>query len=221
LLATLLILVTAVATGDIVTSKQNPAPKADVVERPTSSPYTGSLDVFEKPGRAEALQIDRVMDLLGIKAGSSVADIGSGSGWFTVLASKRVGASGTVYGVDINQEYVDHLSRRARTEGLSNIRPVLGLVDDPMLPKSSIDAVLILKTYHEFSEPVSIMRRVRESMKRGGRVGIIDRNGTGDDHGVSADVVVEEVQRAGFALVGRHDFVRDEMDYFLVFERRD
>ena len=221
LLAALLVLVTSATTGDVVRSRQKPASGQDVGERPTSKPYTGSLDIFEKPGRAELLQIDRVMDLLGIKPGSTVADIGSGSGFFTVIASRRVGSNGLVYGVDINPEYVEHLAKRARAENLGNVRPVLGFVDNPQLPKGAVDAVLILKTYHEFGEPLPIMRRIRESLRIGGRVGIIDRDGAGDDHGVSADVVISELREAGFVLVGRHDFVRDDMDYFLVFERRD
>src|SRR5438874_5806179 len=77
---------------------------APAPSRKTSEPYTGDLSVFDSPGRERRLQIDRVMDLLGISAGKTVADIGAGSGWFTVRAAKRVTASGTVYAVDINPE---------------------------------------------------------------------------------------------------------------------
>src|SRR5262245_14944526 len=70
--------------------------------RATSTPYTGALSVFDSPGRDKRLQVDRVMDLLGITRGSVVADIGAGSGWFTVRAAKRVAPAGTVYAVDIN-----------------------------------------------------------------------------------------------------------------------
>ena len=84
-------------------ASSTPTPDARI-DRPTSEPYTGSLSIFEDPRRAEKLQIDRVMDLLNIRDGSTVADIGAGSGWFTVRAAQRVGSSGTVYAVDINQE---------------------------------------------------------------------------------------------------------------------
>jgi hypothetical protein len=94
--------------------------------RKTSKPYTGDLSTFEYEGRDEKLQVQRVMDLLRIRAGSAVADIGAGSGWFTVRASKRVGATGIVYAVDINSESIKYIEERARREGLGNVRTILG-----------------------------------------------------------------------------------------------
>ncbi len=83
-------------------------------QRKTSEPYTGDLSIFESPGREERLQINRVMDILGISAGKSVADIGAGSGWFTVRAAKRVDRIGTVYAVDINPEAVRYITGESR-----------------------------------------------------------------------------------------------------------
>lgn len=189
--------------------------------RPTSEPYKGDLGIFESPDRAQKLQVDRVMDLLGIKRGSQVADIGAGSGWFTVRSARRVGNEGFVYAVEINPEYVRHIKRRAKREKLSNIRTVLGKPDDPMLLRASIDAVLLLKTYHEIGRPIAFLRHLRASLRPGARLGIIDRNGKGDDHGVNADVVIKEAAQAGFTLVAQHDFVKgDSVDYFLIFKIR-
>lgn len=85
----------------------SPAPsQPDAVDRRTSEPYRGDLSIFEDPNRERNLQIDRVMDILGIKAGSDVADIGAGSGWFTVRAARRVGDGGLVYAVEINPDYL-------------------------------------------------------------------------------------------------------------------
>jgi SAM-dependent methyltransferase len=198
-----------------------PSPVADdKIDRPTSEPYTGSLSIFEDPKRAEKLQIDRVMDLLGIREGSAVADIGAGSGWFTVRAARRVGAAGAVYAVEINQEYVDHIKTRAEQERLTNIRAILGKEDDPLLPADSLDSILILKTYHEFSKPLTMLRAMRKSLRKDGLLGIIDRNGEGDDHGLNRDAVVREADRAGFVLASEHDFVKpDNMDYFLIFRK--
>jgi SAM-dependent methyltransferase len=190
----------------------------DRVERPTSNPYTGSLSIFEDPKRGEKLQIDRVMDLLKIKEGSGVADIGAGSGWFTVRAARRVGSNGAVYAVDINRDYLSHIEDRAKKEGLPQVRAILGKEDDPLLPARSADAVLILKTYHEIAEPVRLMRNLRAALREGALVGIIDRNGRGDDHGLDQSVVVKELERAGYRLVESYDFVKpDGMDYFLIF----
>lgn len=190
-----------------------------VAARPTSEPYKGDLAIFEDPARAQKLQVERVMNLLGIKRGSHVADIGAGSGWFTVRAARRAGSEGVVYAVEINPEYIRHIKRRAKREKLSNIRTILGKPDDPMLPRSSIDATLLLKTYHEIGQPVAFLRRLRAGLRPGARLGVIDRSGRGDDHGVNADVVIKEAAQAGFRLVARHDFVKgDSVDYFLIFQ---
>ena len=189
--------------------------------RGTSDPYAGDLSIFEGADRAERLKIERVMDELGIKPGVSVADIGAGSGWFTVRAARRVAKDDTVYAVEINQRYVRHIKRRAAKEKLTNIKTVLGKPDDPLLPPRSVDAVLLLKTYHEVAKPVALLRKLRHAMRPGGRLGIIDKNGIGTDHGLNADVVIKEAAEAGFAVVQQHDFVKSEgVDYFLVFEVR-
>src|ERR1700757_3423703 len=93
--------------------------------RKTSKPYTGDLSIFDSPGRDQRLQINRVMDILGITSGKTVADIGAGSGWFTVRAARRVGTSGAVYAVDINPEAIRYIDDRARKEKLHNIKALL------------------------------------------------------------------------------------------------
>jgi len=187
-------------------------------QRKTSEPYSGDLSIFESPGRNERLQINRVMDILSIRSGKSVADIGAGSGWFTVRAAKRVGASGAVYAVDINPEAVRYISDRAGKENLANVKAILSKPDDALLPKDSVDAVLLLKTYHEVAHPVELLRNLRASLRAGAKVGIIDRNGNGEDHGIGSDVVIREAKEAGYRLMEKYDFVKgDKMDYFLVF----
>ena len=187
-------------------------------QRKTSTPYTGDLSVFDAPGRDERLQINRVMDMLGIQPGKSVADIGAGSGWFTVRGARRVTGSGTVYAVDINPEAIKYIDQRAKKEQLQNIKTILSKPDDPQIPAHSIDAVLLLKTYHEVAHPVVLLRNLRSSLKPGAKIGIIDRNGNGANHGVSKDVIVREATQAGYELRDSQDFVKtDGMDYFLIF----
>ncbi len=188
-------------------------------QRKTSTPYTGDLTIFDSPGREDRLQINRVMDILKIAPGSSVADIGAGSGWFTVRASRRVGEHGAVYAVDINPEAITYIQKRAAKAGVSNIQTILGKSDDALLPAGKVNTVLMLKTYHEVAQPVALLEHLRDSLAPNARVGIIDRNGNGEDHGVAEKVVVQEAQQAGYKLVERYDFVKaDGMDYFLVFE---
>jgi predicted methyltransferase len=191
---------------------------APSTQRKTSTPYTGDLSIFEVPGRDERLQINRVMDMLGIEPGKSVADIGAGSGWFTVRAARRVTRSGRVYAVDINPEAIHYIDQRAKREQLPNIKTILSTPDDPQVPPFSLDAALLLKTYHEVAHPVVLLRNLRSSLKPGARIGIIDRNGDGENHGVSKDVVVREAAQAGYELRDSQDFVKaDGMDYFLIF----
>jgi SAM-dependent methyltransferase len=200
-------------------SGQHPASGGAAAEqRKTSEPYTGDLSVFDSPGRDERLQINRVMDILGIAPGKSVADIGAGSGWFTVRAARRVGAGGLVYAVDINPEAVKYVGERAQKEQLQNVKTILSKADDPLLPAGSVDAVLMLKTYHEVAQPVVLLQNLRAALRAGAKVGVIDRNGNGEDHGVGRDVVIREAKEAGFELLKQYDFVKgDKMDYFLVF----
>ena len=197
---------------------QNPASSGLEQQRKTSEPYTGDLSIFESPGRGERLQISRVMDILGISTGKSVADIGAGSGWFTVRAAKRVGGTGVVYAVDINPEAIRYITQRGQKERLQNIKTVVSKPDDPLLPPDSVDAVLLLKTYHEVAHPVELLRKLRPALRPSAKIGVIDRNGNGEDHGVGSEVVLREAQQAGYRLSGQYDFVKaDKMDYFLIF----
>jgi SAM-dependent methyltransferase len=192
-----------------------------VSQRATSAPYSGDLSIFEYPDRDKKLQIDRVMDLLGITAGKSVADIGAGSGWFTVRAAARVGPDGTVFAEDINPKAIEYITARTQKERLANVRTVLGTPDDPKLPSGSVDAVLMLKVYHEIAHPVEVMKLLQGALRPGAKVGIIDRNGNGTNHGLQREIVEKEMAEAGFTLVGKYDFTKaDGQDYFLIFSAR-
>lgn len=194
------------------------ATNAQPAPRKTSQPYTGDLSIFEEKDRDKKLQVERVMDILGIKEGTHVADIGAGSGWFAVRAAKRAGKTGIIYAVDINPESIAHIDRRTRQEGVHNLRAILSDQDDPKLPPGSVDSVLLLKTYHEVAHPVLLLENLRKSLRNGAKIGIIDRNGKGDDHGINRDVVIQEAAQAGYQLQEQYDFVKgDGQDYFLVF----
>jgi predicted methyltransferase len=196
-------------------------PAQTPASHPTSTPYAGDLSIFEEPGRDKRLQIDRVMDLLNIKSGSTVADIGAGGGWFSVRAARRVAPDGRVIAEEINPKAITSIQQRARREHLSNIETLLGTPDDPKLTPNSLDAALMLKVYHEIARPPLVLANLREALKPGARFGIIDRNGTGADHGLNEPILRAEVERAGFRQVARYDFTKaDGQDYFLIFEKR-
>jgi ubiquinone/menaquinone biosynthesis C-methylase UbiE len=215
-LALMLALLLSCQTSSVVLVR-SVAQAAPGEHRKTSDPYTGDLSIFESPGRDKRLQIDHVMDLLGITSGKTVADIGAGSGWFTVRAARRVGEGGKVYAVDINPESIRYIDDRVQKEKLLNVKTILGKADNPLLPANAVDAVLLLKTYHEVAEPVALLRNLRAALRPGAKVGIIDRNGNGEDHGVGREVVLREAAQAGYRLLNQYDFVKgDKMDYFLV-----
>jgi ubiquinone/menaquinone biosynthesis C-methylase UbiE len=207
----------------LIASPQTASPVAPQGEqRKTSEPYTGDLSIFDSPGREDRLQINRVMDILGIAPGKAVADIGAGSGWFTVRAAKRMSGRGLVYAVDINPEAIRYVDDRARKEQLQNVKTILGQADNPLLPARSVDAVLLLKTYHEVAQPVALLQNLRAALRPGAKVGVIDRNGNGENHGVGRDVVIREAKQAGYKLIDQYDFVQaDKMDYFLIFATKD
>src|SRR6202162_3263564 len=107
----------------LIASPQTASPVAPQGEqRKTSEPYTGDLSIFDSPGREKRLQIDRVMDILGIAPGKIVADVGAGSGWFTIRAARRVGNAGVVYAVDINPEAIRYINGRSKKEKLNNVK---------------------------------------------------------------------------------------------------
>jgi len=119
---------------------------------------------------------------------------------------------------DINPLAIEHIGKRARTEDLTNIRTVLGRPDDPMLPPESVDAVLLLKVYHEIAHPVDFMKKLRPALHPGGRIGIIDKNGNDSNHGVNHAIVEKEMGEAGFRLSVTYDFTKaDGQDYFMIF----
>jgi ubiquinone/menaquinone biosynthesis C-methylase UbiE len=216
----MLLFVCLLVPGQVPWAQESAAQPAQ--QRKTSTPYTGDLSIFESPGRDQKLHINRVMDILSIARGKTVADIGAGSGWFTVRAAKRVTNGGLVYAVDINPEAVRHIADRARQEHLPNVKTVLSKPDNPELPADVVDAVLLLKTYHEVADPIALLRNLRASLKPNARIGIIDRDGNGEDHGVQKEVVVREAGQAGYRLLEEHDDLvkADKMDYFLVFEAK-
>ena len=217
LLAAIILLVTASTTP----ASHAFAQTATGAQRPTSTPYAGDLSIFEYPDRDQKLEIQRVMTLLNLKPGKNVADIGAGSGWFTVRAARRISPGGTVFAEDINPDAIKYIPERAKKENLANVEEVLGTPDDARLAPASIDAVLMLKVYHEIAAPIPFMQRLRASLRPGARIGIIDRNGSGTDHGLKQDILEHEMTEAGFHEVAHYDFTKkDGQDYFLIFEAR-
>ena len=179
------------------------------------------LGLLEAPDRDLWQRPDQIMDAMGIADASVVADIGAGSGWFTIRLARRVGPQGVVYAEDIQKEMINAIFRRVGREGLNNVRPVLGLKSDPRLPASSLDAVLMVDAYHEVEDRVTMLANLAKALKPQGRLGIVDfkLDGTGPgpapEERVSPDVVVNDAKKAGLKLIKQEPFL--QYQYFLIF----
>jgi ubiquinone/menaquinone biosynthesis C-methylase UbiE len=183
------------------------------------------LGLLEAPDRYEWQRPDLIMDALGIAEASTVADLGAGSGWFTVQIARRVGPNGLVYAQDVQQLMLVAISRRVQREGLRNVRPVLGTESDPRLPQGTADAVLIADVYHEIDDRVTFLANAAKALKPQGRMGVIDFRldgggpGPSRDERVSPDVVTRDAQAAGLRLLRDEQFL--PYQYFLIFGRAE
>jgi ubiquinone/menaquinone biosynthesis C-methylase UbiE len=117
---------------------------------------------------------ERAIDVLKIEKGSTVADLGAGSGYMTVKLSKKVGPQGKVYANDIQPAMLDLLNKRLARAKISNVIAVLGTQDDPRLPVETLDLVLMVDVYHELSQPQLMLRHIRASLKAGGRLVLLE-----------------------------------------------
>jgi ubiquinone/menaquinone biosynthesis C-methylase UbiE len=147
---------------------------------------------------------DLAMRLIRVARGSTVADLGAGSGYFTTRLARAVGAQGRVYAVDIQQGMLDLLQKTVARERLTNVIPVLGAVDDPRLPPESLDLVLMVDVYHEFSAPQTMLQHIKRALKPGGRLVLLEYRAEDpdvpilSDHKMTKAQVKLEVEHEGF-----------------------
>ncbi len=156
--------------------------------------------------REQEEEPDKALAALQIPRGAKVADIGAGVGFFTWRLADVVGPSGTVYANDIQPEMIRMLKKNIADRGLTNVQPVLGKIDNPMLPKGTLDLALLVDVYHEFSEPQKMLDRIRESLKPDGRLVLLEYRKEDPDvpirpeHKMSVAEVKAEVEPEGYKL---------------------
>ncbi len=181
------------------------------------------LGMLEGPDREAWQRPDQIMDALGLADGSVVADLGAGGGWFTVRLAKRVGPNGLVYAEDIQPQMIEAIHRRVAREGLGNVVPVLGLADNPALPSSSLDAALMVDTLYEVENRQQLLTNVRDALKAGGRLGVVEYRSDGGGPGpapeerMPSQQVVRAAEAAGFRLLRHEQFL--PYQYLLIFVR--
>jgi len=183
------------------------------------------VNQFESPGREV---YDRRFDIVrasSVSPGMAVADIGAGTGLFTRLFSKQVGARGKVYAVDISRPFVENILRESRAQGLTNVEGVVNSADDAMLDTQSIDLAFTVDTYHHFEYPQSMLRSIHEALRPGGRLIVIDfvKDPSRSSAWVMGHVrahkqkVIDEITSAGFELIDDKPLLR--VNYFLEFRK--
>jgi predicted methyltransferase len=176
----------------------------------------GQQGLTDAMTRSAAIEVPRLVELLALKPGMTIADVGAGFGAWTTAFSRWTGPSGRVYATDIGQKQLAFLRETIGTEGLANVTVLEGAERSTNLPVSCCDAILIRDAFHHFTRSADVLRSVAASLKPGGRLAVIDfpprpnseiptgvpANRRG--HGVPPDVVIEEVQEAGLMLVSQN-----------------
>ena len=133
-----------------------------------------AADWLERPEREEEEKTDVMIEALKFREGEVVADIGCGSGYISRRISKKIGAKGVVYGVDIQQEMLDLLAKRMAMFRIENVKPVMGDVTDPKLPPESCDTMIMVDVYHEFDQPYEMIGNMVKALKQGGRIVFVE-----------------------------------------------
>lgn len=184
------------------------------------------LGLLELPDRDIWQPPDQIMDALGIAEASVVADVGAGSGWFTVRLARRVGPNGIVYAQDVQQEMLNAIYRRVLREGLSNVQPILGQGSNPRLPPGKLDAILIVGVYHEIEDRVTMLENLAAALKPQGRIGVIDFKlrpaggpGPPTEERVDPQIVIADAANAKLRLLSQETFL--PYQYFLIFGREN
>lgn len=133
-----------------------------------------AADWLERPGREQEERTDLLVPALKLKPGDVVADIGCGSGYYSRRLAKAVGTNGVVFGVDIQPQMLELLTNKLAAENIFNVRPVLGTVTDPKLPRASVDLILMVDVYHEFDHPYEMVEAMCRALKPGGRIVFVE-----------------------------------------------
>lgn len=181
-----------------------------------------AAELLEGPERDRWQRPAELVRRLGIRPGSAVADIGSGTGYLLPHLSRAVGPRGAVYAEEIQEAFLGPLERRRQK--LGNVEVILGAPEDPRLPPRSVDLFVLLTVYHEVRRPVPFLRKLHGAARPGARLAIIDfdPDRKGDppppkEHSVREAVVLDEAARAGWRLKERVELTPSQ--FFLIFEQ--
>lgn len=207
----------AVAAEPVVAlaPRGEPAAAFPAPDRPVASiisPIWASEDE-----RRSADETGQVFGLLGIKTGMRVADVGAGSGYYTMLLARAVGPKGEVIAQDITPDYLAALQKRVLKARLSNVKVGLGEEHDPRLPPGALDAAVLIHMYHEIAQPYALLFNLATAMKPDSLVGIVDLDRSTDEHGTPPELLRCELAAVGYREAGFH-MLRGGVGYLAIFK---
>lgn len=224
----------ALVTLLAATAAQPHAPPADATQAPAHGDHATVhhrfedvdrwVEVFDDPARAAWQRPAELVAALGLAPGSIVADVGAGTGYFNPHLARAVGPTGRVIAIDIEPGFVAHMTARAAREGTPQVQPRLGQPDDPGLAPAEADLVLLVDTYHHIDDRVAWFTRLREGVKPGGRLAVVDFKagdlpvGPPPQHRVPVEQVIAELDQAGWTVSARPDLLPHQ---FVVVLTRD
>jgi ubiquinone/menaquinone biosynthesis C-methylase UbiE len=213
--AAVLMVLTVLSACDIAGERTASSREFPQAYRPVSS--LGDNEFSTEDQRDDLGEAQVVMDLAQIRAGTTVADIGAGEGYYTIRLAERVGERGRVLAEDIDPEAIRRLGARVERERLDNVSIKLGTPDDPRLPAASFDRIFLVHMYHEVAEPYAFLWYLRPALKAGGQVIVVDTERPTDQHGMPPKLLFCEFEAVGFRLV---QFVRkpELKGYYAQFE---
>jgi SAM-dependent methyltransferase len=177
------------------------------------APASENAAFFNRASRDAEERPERLIDALEIPRGATVADLGSGTGYFTWRLAEKVGPGGKVFAVDVQQQMLDRTKTAVTTHKLENVDYVLATDTDPRLPERALDLVFIAYAYHEFSDPEAIMAAVKRSLKPGGRVVVLEYAKESNIapasplHKMSFEEIRREIEPMGFTIDRLLDFL--------------
>lgn len=167
--------------------------------------------------RRSADETGQVFNLLGIKPGMRIADIGAGSGYYTMLLARAVGPQGEVFAQDITPSYLIALKKRVRNAKLTNVKIGLGEEHDPRLPPRAIDVAILIHMYHEISQPYALLYNLAGAMKPESLIGIVDLDRPTGEHGTPPGLLRCELAAVGYREAGFHT-LRGGVGYLAIFK---
>src|SRR2546426_11170643 len=185
----------------------------------------GGITWLERPERENEEHPAIVIDALGLRGGEVVADLGAGSGYFTFLIAPKVGKTGKVLAVEIQDEMLETIHRRATAMKVTNVEEVKGSETDPRLPVNGVDVVLMVDVYHELAYPYEVMTKVRKALKPGGRVAFVEyrkedpRVAIKEVHKMSVEQLEKEMRVVGLAHLRTVETLPSQ--HIVIFEKRD